>query len=115
MKYMEQNILYTPEKYELFFNINIKKLIYTGKVIINLKILKQTNLIKINCQKIIIINLLLNNKEYYYNYDKKYNLIIIENNFLINHIYTIEVNFLNKIEEKMEGIYYSKKRLSYNL
>ena len=109
MKYMEQNILYTPEKYELFFNINIKKLIYTGKVIINLKILKQTNLIKINCQKIIIINLLLNNKEYYYNYDKKYNLIIIENNFLINHIYTIEVNFLNKIEEKMEGIYYSKK------
>lgn len=106
-----ENII--PINYKIFFNINTKKLNYTGKIFIDINVTKNTNQIFINSKNICINYLLINNikHDFIINRDHDDDIITINYNFVCG-IYTLFFDIFNLINEELSGIYYVKKNNS---
>jgi tricorn protease interacting factor F2/3 len=94
--------------YNIFLDIDITNLKYSGKTEIKLVIEHEINELEINCKDIEIKSLKLDNNDTIYNYNKKNNVIIIKENF-IKKEYIIKIEFDNIISDDLEGIYYTKE------
>lgn len=102
------NNLVIINNYDIFLDINIKKLLYTGFVIINITFNEQSDFLEINSKINEIILLKINNKKFSFSINKETENIIIKNNFSKGD-YQIEITFNNKITDEMDGFYYTKK------
>ena len=100
--------LINPKKYNIFIDIDVNELRYNGLVKINLEITKDINEVNIDCKEIEVISIEINKRITKYNYNKKDNIIKIDDNFKKGD-YEIEIKFKNKISDDLEGIYYIKE------
>ena len=94
--------------YNIFLDIDIQKLIYSGKVYIDLIIKNHIEKLEINSKKIKILSIKINNNNCVWDEDKQNEIIIIKYNYVPNN-YKIEIIFINHIDEEMYGLYHCNK------
>ena len=99
-------------KYIIFLDIDLVRLIYRGTVLISINFLEKSNFIEINCKDFLVNAIKINklNCNWEINNDKEILIINNELGFKIDNEYKIEITFdWKKISEEVDGFYYTKK------
>lgn len=99
-------------KYDIFLDIDLEKIIYQGCVIISFNLLQKTNSIIINALDFVIKSIMINNINYSWKINNEDETIAITNDDgfepIDNQIIKIEFDWKN-ISEETDGFYYTKK------
>lgn len=104
-------------KYDVFLDIDIPRIIYKGYVIISINLLQKTNTIFINAVDFVIKSIVIDNYSYHinnysYHINNKDGIIEITDDigFKLNSNLLIKIEFdWKKISEEIDGFYYTKK------
>ena len=102
-------------KYDVFLDIDLEKIIYKGYVIISINLLQKMNLIQINALDFVIKSIFINNISYFWKINNKEGLIEITDvqNLKLNSNHLIKIEFdWKKISDEIDGFYYTKKNNS---
>lgn len=91
------------DNYDIFINLDEKKLIYDGYVIIRFEVLSKISLIELDCVKLKIKKITLDNSNINYDYDNI--KIIIKKEFDIG-TYVLKINFEKYINKEPYGLYW---------
>lgn len=105
---MEYNKYINPNKYNLYFKIDIQELKLYGRTSINVDITEKVSKMVINSKELYISKLQINDKDYNFVEDKKEEVITIEGEFNIGK-YDIYIEYVHCIGFDMDGLYYVKK------
>lgn len=99
-------------KYDVFLDIDLERIIYKGYVMVSINLLQKTNLIKINALDFVIKSIVINKISYFWKINNRDGIIEITDDLGFkpnsNHLIKIEFDW-KKISGETDGFYYTKK------